>query len=183
MKQWKKLASRQEKVGYKTVTFKDFEMPDGSTAEYTTWGKEGSQNVAVIALTEKREVVIARQFRPGPEKVFEELPGGAVDKDETLETEALRELEEETGYTTELPLEPLGAVYRDGYTNEISNYFIAYDCRKTTGQTLDQDEYVEIALISIEDLLRKAKDGFTSDGHAILLAYDKLKRIMEGNDE
>lgn len=44
------------------------------------------------------EVLLEKQFRPPAGKVVVEFPAGLVDKGETVEECAVRELREETGY-------------------------------------------------------------------------------------
>ncbi len=58
--------------------------------------------VVIAALTADDEVVLIEQVRPSVRQAVIELPAGLVGDDfadEALETAALRELEEETGYT------------------------------------------------------------------------------------
>src|SRR6201999_896495 len=55
--------------------------------------------VNVLALTDDDRVVILRQFRPGTERVYLEIPGGMIDPGEDPVSGAIRELAEETGYT------------------------------------------------------------------------------------
>src|SRR5690349_3022768 len=56
--------------------------------------------VNVIARTADSKIVMVRQFRFGIEGPTLELPGGLVDPNESTLHGALRELEEETGYTS-----------------------------------------------------------------------------------
>ena len=176
---WQKISSREEKVGFKTVTYKTFKMPDGTRHEFTTWSHEGRQNVAVIALTSDKRVITAKQFRPGPEEIMYELPGGGVDDGEKLEDAARRELKEETGYESATGLVYLGKAYRDAYMNETGNYFIAYDCERTAAQELGANEYAEIELITIGELINKAKQAQLTDGVGVLMAYDKLHELQD----
>jgi len=58
--------------------------------------------VNVVPVTAEGRVVLIRQFRPGAEEVTIEVPGGMVETgDRDPADAALRELEEETGYTAE----------------------------------------------------------------------------------
>ncbi len=174
--EWKKVSERIEKIGYKKVTLKDFEMPDGEQAQYTTWGT-ATNNAAVIALTPEREVIVARQFRPGPERILDELPGGAVEVGEDPTKAAERELLEETGYTPGQPLKFLGVGCRDAYTSETNYYYLALDCYKIAEQSLDDYEYVAIERITIDALIQNAKTAHMSDGIAVLMAYEDLQEL------
>jgi ADP-ribose pyrophosphatase len=176
---WSKLSSRTEKIGYKYVTYKDFKLPDGLEAQYTTWGRSGTRNVATIALTNDNKVIIAQQFRPGPEEILDELPGGGADEGEALEVAALRELREETGYEPDGTLSYIGSACPDAYTNEKRHYFLALNCRKIGAQKPDFDEHITIKFISAEQLIENAKTGKMSDAAAVLMAYDILETMMK----
>lgn len=55
-------------------------------------------NVIVLALTEQKEIVLVRQFRPALGRQTLELPAGAMEEGEAPAAAAVRELREETGY-------------------------------------------------------------------------------------
>lgn len=61
---------------------------------------EGPEAVVVLAKMklEDERVLLVKQFRPPLNAVSIELPAGLIDKGETYETAALRELKEETGF-------------------------------------------------------------------------------------
>lgn len=176
---WLKLSESQEKVGWKTIVHKTFMMPDGEPADYTTIGLPGAQNAAVIALTPDNRVVVARQFRAGPEAIFDELPGGGVEAGEDPALAAVRELCEETGYASDEPPVKLGTSCRDAYVNETNNYYLLRNCRSVGTPEPDDREFVEPTLISIETLLTNAKAGKMSDVPAVLMAYDRLMKLKE----
>lgn len=176
MLHWKKLSEQTKPIGYRTLVSKTFQLPDGTQKEFSTYDKPGAQGAAVIALTPEGRVVIARQFRPGPEKILDELPGGEVDPDESPATAAGRELLEETGYQAK-KLEYLGPAYRDAYSNATTHYFIGYECSKIAEPALEPGEHVEVTTISIAELLDNAHRGKLTDAPAVLLAYDRLLSV------
>ena len=180
MQTWKRVSPDETiKVGWRTLVRKTFEQPDGRPAEYVTKEAVGTRWGAVIALTKDNKVVVAEQFRPGPEKIFEELPGGGLNSDEDAKDAVMRELREETGYTS-TDVEELGFVHKDAYTNASSHFYLARNCELKHPQELDDGEFVDVKLITIEQLLDNARNGRMSDVSAIFLAYDQLKQIQQG---
>ena len=78
------------------------EFADGSRHEWVYFkGSEGPGAVAIAALTNDNKMILTRQYRHPFRKVIYDIPAGGTKDDETIEQAALRELEEETGYTTE----------------------------------------------------------------------------------
>src|SRR5205823_1799389 len=73
--------------------------------------------VTVIAFTEKRELVLVRQYRPAVERHTLELPSGLVEKNETPEQSGRRELTEECGLIAS-EMELLGTLISDTGRNE-----------------------------------------------------------------
>lgn len=166
-------------VGWRTITSKTFQLPDGTEKVFDTTYRDGQQFVSIVAITRDNKAIVARQFRPGPEKVFDEMPGGFVDDNEEPIDAAKRELQEETGYIAG-SIELLGRYADDAYTNAWSYGFIAYDCEKVSTQNLDPGEIIEVDLISLPDLLTRAKTGAMTDMQVVLMAYDHiLQRCTE----
>ena len=179
MQSWPRTRKNDEqKYGWHWLTQKWFEDPAGNEQEFTTYSRPGSSSVAVIALTPEHNVVIARQFRPGPEKVPEEIPGGAVDDGEDLEAAAIRELHEETGYSP-AHIEYLGEVCTDAYTNDRSHFYLATGCVQNAEPHPDDGEFIDVVTISIDELFANARNVKMSDVGAVLLAYEKLTQIQK----
>ncbi len=101
IKKWKPLERKKifEKYG-RGVEKVIFKMPDGSQADFYISKEE--KPVCVLALTRDKKVILAKQFRPGPNKILMELPGGDMEKGEIPEKAMARELLEETGYRGKL---------------------------------------------------------------------------------
>lgn len=172
---WLKLKEEAVKVGYKWVTKKTFIDESGSEVEFTTWYKTGSKSAAVVAMTKEGSIVVAKQYRPGPEKILYELPGGGVEEGEDPAEAAARELSEETGYMSDEPLVEIGQNCADAYTNNTNHYFLAQNCYKASEQQLDNGEFVEVVELGSEELIGIAKTGLMSDAAAVLCAYDHLR--------
>lgn len=178
--EWKRVVPTvSSKIGYRAVISKTFILPDGSLNHFQTYGAEKSEHVGVIALTKDHKVVIASQFRPGPEIIMDDIPGGNAEPGEDYGATALRELLEETGYTAG-KMTYLGKVYKDCYHNDIWHYYLASDCTPhKDGQQLDPTEHIEVKLISIDQLLENGRKARMTDTEALYLAYDKLMKIKE----
>ena len=137
-----------------------FELPDGKQQTFSL-KKEGCV-VAILALDEKGDVILTRQFRPGPEEVLDEVPGGGVEKGEDPLTAAKRELLEETGYESEnwkYLCQPLECAY----SNIERHAYVAIDCKKTSDQNLDDTEFIEVIIKTKDDFIHQLVNGKLSD--------------------
>lgn len=181
MQPWKRIEPTiVTKIDYHNVIVKTFELPNGEITTRSTFLGEGQSAAGVVAVTKDNQVIVAKQFRPGPERIMREIPGGWIDKGEDPEAAARRELREETGYTAG-EMMPLGVFGRDSAVNGSWHYFLATDCERTQDQDLDDDEFVEIELLSIDDFLANAKRGDMTDPFAVLGAYDELVKLKGAN--
>lgn len=75
------------------------EFANGSRHEWVYF--KGSGAVAVAAFTNDNKMILTKQYRHPFGKMMHDLPAGGIMDGETSEQAALRELEEETGYTAE----------------------------------------------------------------------------------
>jgi ADP-ribose pyrophosphatase len=126
MEPWRKLDEHVVYSRYRRVVSKRFVQPGGKVVEYEI--KDEDDMVAVLALTPAREIVLVRQFRPGPEAVLLELPAGVIEADPGPAEAAAGELLEETGYGGRI--ESAGTMLEEGYSNRIKHVFVAHDCRR-----------------------------------------------------
>lgn len=76
------------------------ELPNGKIIDdfYTLWQPDW---VLILARTSEGEWIMTEQYRHGTGKIALEFPAGIIDKGETPEQAALRELQEECGYGIE----------------------------------------------------------------------------------
>jgi ADP-ribose pyrophosphatase len=107
--------------------------------------------VAIIAITEEGKILMVEQFRKALEKTIIEIPAGKLEKGENPLECAKRELLEETGYTSET-MESLGSFYTSpGFADELIHLFFTDNLIKKGGQETDEDEFLNILEISIEE--------------------------------
>jgi len=82
------------------------EFADGSRQEWVYFKGVGAGGdlpsaVAIAAFTQDGKMILTKQYRHPMRRLIYDLPAGGIKEGETPEQAALRELEEETGYTTE----------------------------------------------------------------------------------
>lgn len=114
----------------------------------------------VVALTPDDKVILVRQWRFGSQAEGLEIPGGVVDKGETPEKAAVRELEEETGYRAQR-IEPLGWLWPNPahFTNKMHT-FVARGCERVHDGTPDGGEDLVIELVprsEVPGLIRRGE--------------------------
>lgn len=136
-------------------------LPDGrqSTREYC----RHNGAVAVVPLTDTGRVVCVRQYRYALGRVTLEIPAGKFDYiGEDHEAAALRELREETGYTTER-LMPIGALSTSpALLTEIIYLYLAE--HMTPGDVdPDDDEFLELVEIPLDELVDMILRGEVED--------------------
>ena len=134
----------------------------------------------VVASDEDGQFVCVRQFRQGIRQVTTEFPAGAIEEKDGQDPEeaalhaAQRELREETGYVSDhwrhLLTIPSSATISDNY----AWLFAAENCRKVTGQDLDEMELLRIQKYTGNEIDRMIRDGrFQQSVHALAWLLSK----------
>jgi ADP-ribose pyrophosphatase len=162
-----------------------FEQSDGEKVDL--YLKKERDTVAVVAMTDTEEIIMVRQFRPGPRKVVLDLPGGIV-SDENMTQQKMQdsmknELLEETGYEGKLQF--VSTAIECGYSSKKKYAFIATDCkriREISNDLRDNDkdgtkgfkEEKEVVLVSLKKFRKLLQDGQFADVQIGYLALDYL---------
>ncbi len=133
--------------------------------------------VALAALTDENDLIFIDQFRYAYMDVLLELPAGKLEKgEEPLET-GKRELLEETGFTAD-EYTFLGTFYPScGYTDEIIYLYLARGLTYKK-QQLDEDEFVNVRKIPLDEAFRMVMNNEIPDGKtqaAVMKAYWHIK--------
>ncbi len=158
----------------KTELMKTRVMTVCQTTSISPDGKKGNFIVNdapdwVIVIAEKGEnFLMVKQWRHGEKHLSVEFPGGVIDKGETPEQAARRELKEETSFEAG-KLEYLGkmnpnpALFRNH-----SHIFAASELTSSGKQNLDDDEYVSYFEIPKSEVIEKM--GSEDFNHALMAA-------------
>jgi len=147
---------------------------DGTTYEYVYFKSSGT--VAIAAFTDNSKMILTKQYRHPLQKVVYDIPGGAIEAGETPSQAALRELEEETGFTAD-KLEWIGRFSRGPSSQAITDMFFAKARRKGT---FNPNEIVRIELVDFDQLIRKILDGECFDAALVTAALIiKTKKILQ----
>jgi ADP-ribose pyrophosphatase len=165
---WRKLGEEVVHDRFRRIVGRRFRLPDGKTAEFEIWDERDT--VAVLALTPEREVVLVRQFRPGPEEVLLELPGGVVEQHQTPLEAARDELLEEAGYEGELM--SVGTTFGNAYSTRTKHLFAATDCRSVAAPA--PNEFTEPVVMPLGDFRQYLRRGRLTDVDAGYRALDHL---------
>lgn len=148
-----------------TVQLDTVELPNGKEAHREVVRHPGG--VAVLALTEDKQVYMVRQYRYPMGYETLELPAGKLDgKGESVETAGRRELAEETGLTAETMTYLGASLASPGFTDEVLHMYLAEGL--THGESHpDEDEFLNLEKISFAELVSKVMSGEIIDGKTI----------------
>lgn len=155
------------------------QLPDGRTSVREVVVHPGA--VAIVPLLDDGRVILVRQYRHAIGKILMEIPAGTLHPNETAEECALRELQEEIGYTAG-QLEHLTSIYlAPGYSTELLHVFLARSLSPASRE-MDEDEFVEPVAIPLEEAISQICEGKIQDAKtaaALLLVWHKQKAVAK----
>jgi ADP-ribose pyrophosphatase len=131
--------------------------------------------VNIVAITAEKKIVVVHQYRFGSGKISTEIPGGVLEAQESSQQAAMRELQEETGYTSSAWYY-LGAVEPNpAFHTNLCHHWLAENVLKTNTPMLDEGEDITVETLDFEEIRAAIKSGQIK--HA--LALSALSRINE----
>jgi 8-oxo-dGTP pyrophosphatase MutT (NUDIX family) len=123
--------------------------------------------VNIVALTERRELVMIRQYRFGTDRVEWEIPGGTVNDGEDPLAAGLRELLEETGYAGRNG-RIIGKVCPNpAIQNNYCYTVLVEDVRRVAEPDQDDMEDIEVLVMPRDEVKKMVQDG--TIGHGLVL--------------
>ena len=133
---------------------------------------EGLDAVVICAVhEEEQKLVVIKQFRVPVNDYMYELPAGLIDEGEDLYAALKRELKEETGLTLGKidSSRRITPVYASGGMTDESLAIVFCSCSGTaTNEFLEEDEDLEVVMLTQEEASRLLEEGVKMDAKAYL---------------
>ena len=134
-------------------------------------------SAVMLAMDDKKRILLVRQYRLPAGKHMWELPAGKVDEGEKPLQAAKRELSEETGYKARKWSKLVSFFASPGFVQERMTIFLATDLTAGEATPMD-DEQIETRWFKRKELAQMIEDGGIEDGKTIIgfcLATHKKK--------
>lgn len=153
-------------------------LPDGREEDYDFIHHNGA--AAVIPVMDDGRIIMVKQYRNAIDSYTLEIPAGKLDQmNEPTQLAAQRELEEETGYRAQKDdVKFLLSLYTTvAFCNEKIDIYVADNLQKTQ-QHLDDDEYIDVEIYTLDELSDMIFSGKIVDAKTIagLMAYKAKMR-------
>lgn len=147
-----KTIATEKKYNGKIISLQvdDVTLPNGKTSKRELIKHPGA--VAVIPITKDNKIVFVEQYRKPLEKSIIEIPAGKLELEEEPRATAIRELEEETGYTSN-NLSFVTSFYTSpGFADELMYIYITDELKALENPVEgDEDEFVEIVELTLAE--------------------------------
>lgn len=159
-----------------SVQVDDVLLPNGKESKREIVKHPGA--VAIIPVTKNGNMIFVKQFRKPLERSLIEIPAGKIEENEDPEITAVRELEEETGFTTDTLTHVASFYTSPGFADEIIHLYYTDQLQPLTERVEgDEDEFVEIVELSLEEAEQNVRDKKIYDAKTMYaLLYIKLLR-------
>ena len=123
--------------------------------------------ICVIPFKDENTVLMVEQYRVALNEFILEFPAGKLEEDEDPMDCCLRELEEETSFTSS-NITYLGKIATTaGFCDEIIHIYKAENLEKGRNQLGDEDEFISLHEISLDEFKRWVKEGKIIDAKTI----------------
>ncbi len=153
---------------------KEVTLPNGRNASMEVIHHAGA--AAVVPLHEDGSVTLIHQYRHAVGGWLYEIPAGLLEPEESPETCAGRELEEEAGLTAGRLVHLSSYHTTPGFTDEVVHLYLATKLTECP-QRLEPDEIIERVRMPLAEAMEMIANGRITDGKTItglLLAEQRV---------
>jgi ADP-ribose pyrophosphatase len=170
IKPWKTLASNLILDHEQLQVVEDsVRLPNGRTSTYVKHAPAKHQSVIMIALNNRQEILLQREYSYPPNKVMWQFPGGSMQTNETIEAAANRELAEESGYHAGA-LSVIGSYYTHNRLSDQRQYVVLCTDLQRRELTPDADEFITSHWMPVAQFRQMIAAG-TCDNINLLAAF------------
>ena len=127
---------------------------------------EHGNSVVMVPVDNQRRVLLVRQYRKATEKSLLEAPAGGLEEGEAPEDGALRELQEEVGFTAGKLQRMAGFWLTPGFCTEYMHAYIATDLRPSV-LAQDDDENIVVVTVPLSQIPDMIRFGEIEDAKSI----------------
>lgn len=149
-----------------SVQIDDVELPDGNLSKREIVKHPGA--VAIIPVNEEGKIIFVEQYRKPLERTLIEIPAGKIEMGEAPEITAKRELEEETGYTTDMLSYVTSFYTSPGFADEIIHIYFTNQLTKLQHAVAgDEDEFIELKELTLSEAEQYMNDKRIYDAKTV----------------
>ncbi len=149
-----------------SVQIDDVELPDGNLSKREIVKHPGA--VAIIPVNEEGKIIFVEQYRKPLERTLIEIPAGKIEMGEAPEITAKRELEEETGYTTDMLSYVTSFYTSPGFADEIIHIYFTNQLTKLQYAVAgDEDEFIELKELTLSEAEQYMNDKRIYDAKTV----------------
>ena len=138
--------------------------------------------VCIAAQKDDGTFYLVKQFRYPHNKVFIEFPAGKKECGELPLITAKRELQEEVGVIAQKWVYLGRCVVAPAYNEEVLELYYAHDL-KEVGQSLDQEEFIEVNSASLTEISEMIMKDKIQDAKTICLFFKLTQYFSEKSTE
>jgi ADP-ribose pyrophosphatase len=124
-------------------------------------------SAVMLAIDDKKRILLVRQYRLPADKYMWELPAGKIDAGEKALQAAKRELAEETGYQAKKWKKLVSFFVSPGYVEERMTIFLAKDLTAGDATPMD-DERIETRWFKRKEIAEMIDSGKIEDAKTII---------------
>jgi 8-oxo-dGTP pyrophosphatase MutT (NUDIX family) len=149
------------------VTIDKIELPDGKKIDNFELIHYAHSVAGIVAINEKKEILLERAYRYLQESFDWEIPGGVVEHDEHHVDAVRRELLEETGYSCDM-ITLLLKFYPHKATCDQKYYVYYAEGVKKSTDDFQKSEVSEIGFFSMDQALKMIDSGEINESMSIV---------------
>jgi 8-oxo-dGTP pyrophosphatase MutT (NUDIX family) len=178
LRNWKKLKTKQILYNQQLAVSEDeVELPNGKKVKYVRHSPTDVHAVLIIAVNDRHELLVQREYSYPPNKIMWQFPGGSMQSGETIKQAANRELSEESGFAAR-SVKSLGYFYVNNRLSDKKQHIVLCSDLYEKKLPEDHDEFIETHWLSpakIDDLIDAGRVD-NINFLAALTLYDHRKK-------